>query len=81
LSGVLVPAALLPAVLRPLSALVFLRWSADLLRDAIRLETVPALSTRLLMLSGLGVAGALLAGVLTNAVMRRLRFTARLGES
>jgi ABC-2 type transport system permease protein len=68
LGGILVPVALLPDWLRPLSAVVFLSWSSDLLRASIDGGPVPHATLGLVMIALLGIA-ALVAG---TAVLRRI---------
>jgi ABC-2 type transport system permease protein len=73
LSGAVVPIALLPAWIRPVSRIVFLSWSSDLLRSAM----LPAPPTDV----GLGLAMVLLLGSaafgaglwLIGRVLHRLR--------
>jgi ABC-2 type transport system permease protein len=71
LGGVLVPAAYLPEALRPLSRLVFLSWSADLLRDALQPAPIRDQGLRLAALLLLGAAG-MLGGSLALARMLRI---------
>lgn len=75
LGGVLVPVALLPAFLRPVSTVVFLSWSADLLRDSLRPATPDSPVLRVGMVLGLGAAGAALSWWLLSVVLRRARRT------
>jgi ABC-2 type transport system permease protein len=63
LGGVLVPVSLLPDWVQPLSRVVFLSWSADLLRDSLQPASIENVSPRLIVI-------LLLAG-LTYAVGRR----------
>lgn len=81
LGGVLVPVAFLPGWLSPISRVVFLSWSADLLRDAMR-GTVPSdwpLRAGVVVLLG-GVA-LVVAVVLVNRVVDRTRRLATVGEA
>src|SRR5262249_19231381 len=73
LSGAVVPGALLPVWIRPLSRIVFLSWSSDLLRSAL-LPTPPSdVALRLAMVLLLGSA-AFGGGIwLVGRVLRRLR--------
>ncbi|MFJ6076512.1 ABC transporter permease [Streptomyces sp. NPDC093065] len=73
LGGILVPVALLPDVLQPLSKVVFLSWSADLLRAGISPDRVarPVLGLGMVALLG---AAALTAGTL---LLRRMLDQAR----
>ncbi|MCI3934358.1 ABC transporter permease [Streptomyces sp. AN091965] len=79
LGGVLVPVALLPDWLQPLSRLVFLSWEADLLRAAMDPDPVHHLPERLgwiVVLGGLGHAATLL---LMRSILRRVRSLGTLG--
>jgi ABC-2 type transport system permease protein len=75
LSGVVVPIGFLPGPLRPLGRVVFLSWSADLLRGSLAGGAPPDAGPALLGIAvtggGLGVAGALA----LRAVSRRVRAT------
>lgn len=81
LGGVLVPVAFLPGWLEPLSRLVFLSWSADLLRDAMR-GTVradwPADAGVILVL---GVIALIAGWVLIDKISDRSRRTATVGHA
>lgn len=73
LGGVLVPVALLPEWLQPVSRVVFLSWSADLLRDSLSAAPVTDVVLRLAIVLGLGAVG-LAAGVyLLHRVLIRVR--------
>ena len=72
LSGVMVPVSYLPDFLEPLSWLVFLSWSAELMRDALTAAPIEHAGPRLLAIGGLGVAG-LLAGWFLLSLVLRLR--------
>jgi len=73
LGGVLVPVALLPGWLEPLSRVVFLSWSADLMRDSLTVGSVPAAALRLLAILGLGMLGQLTGVLLLRRVLVRVR--------
>jgi ABC-2 type transport system permease protein len=79
LSGVFVPAGSLPGWLEPLSRLVFLSWSADLLRDSLRPEAVPDPLARLGVVLALGAAGLVAGHLLLHRVLRRVRVEGSLG--
>lgn len=81
LGGVMVPVALLPGWVEPLSRPVFLSWSADLLRDALRPEPVEDLLPRLGIVLGLGVAGYLVGVGLLRRAVDRLRRTGTMGHA
>jgi ABC-2 type transport system permease protein len=73
LGGILVPVAFLPGWLRPLSTVVFLRWSADLLRGSVAARPVPHLALGLLMIAGLGGVALLAARAVLACVLHRIR--------
>lgn len=54
LGGVLVPVELLPAWIQPISRVIFLSWSSDLLRDSLGSDPVERLGFRLFMIVLLG---------------------------
>lgn len=56
LGGVLVPVEFLPDWIQPLSRVIFLSWSSDLLRDSLAPAPVERLGIRLLMIVLLGGA-------------------------
>lgn len=72
LSGVMVPVTFLPAFLQPLSHLVFLSWSANLMRDCLAPGAVSGAGWRLLAIAVLGVAGLVGGRLLLRAVLRRV---------
>jgi len=81
IAGVLVPISFLPHWLRPVSRVVFLSWSANLLRDALRAAAVPDVAFRLgmiLLLGGVGCAVGL-AGL--QVVLRRVRQLGTIGHA
>lgn len=78
LGGILVPVALLPGWLQPLSKGVFLSWSADLLRACLAPDPVPRAAFRVGMVVALGVAGFAVAALLLRLILRRVRFTGEL---
>ncbi len=75
LGGVMVPIALLPGWLEPISRLVFLSWSSDLLRDALGPAPIPDLAPRLGIVLILGTAAYLLGLALVRRTIDRLRRT------
>jgi len=73
LGGVLVPVALLPGWLQPLTRVVFVSWSADLLRDSLSAAPIADPTLRLAAVLGLGATG-LGAGIfLLRRVLVRVR--------
>ncbi|MFD0202072.1 MULTISPECIES: ABC transporter permease [Saccharothrix] len=73
LSGVMVPVQYLPEFLQPLSHVIFLSWSADLMRDALAAAPVAGVGWRLLAIVGLGVAALVGGRVLLALTLRRAR--------
>nr|WP_155853987.1 ABC transporter permease [Arthrobacter sp. H5] len=78
LGGVMVPVALLPVWVQPLSAGVFLSWAADLLRDSLVQGYVEDQLFRLAMLAGLGFVSFVAGSALVKASVNRLRRTGRM---
>ncbi|MEV0266913.1 ABC transporter permease [Streptomyces sp. NPDC050617] len=81
LGGVMVPVSHLPAWLRPASAVVFLSWAADLLRDSLLDPPVHHVALRLLTLAVLGAAGAAIGAVLLKQVLRHVRMLGTLART
>lgn len=79
LSGVLVPVSFLPDWLRPLSRCLFLSWSADLLRHALRPGRVDGGPAALAMVALLGIAGFVGGALLLRLVLQRVRMLGTLG--
>ena len=79
LGGVLVPVAFLPGWLRPVSRLVFLSWSSDLLRDALSAAPIRDLMLRLGVIAGLGLLEFGAALVLMRGMVRRASRQGTLG--
>lgn len=79
LSGVLVPISFLPAWLRPFSRCLFLSWSADLLRSALRTGPVDGAVVGLAMIVLLGAAGLVAGVMLLSRVLERVRHLGTLG--
>jgi ABC-2 type transport system permease protein len=79
LSGVVVPVAYLPTWIEPFSRIVFLSWSADLLRDSLRPEPVDAPAVRLAIVLVLGLAGLFAGAFVLRRMLDRLRTDGALG--
>jgi ABC-2 type transport system permease protein len=79
LGGVLVPVSYLPDWIEPLSAGVFLSWSADLLRDSLAPAPVDELWRRLGMIALLGAAGFALGRLLLWRILDRVRRNGEIG--
>lgn len=73
LGGVIVPIAFLPEWLQPLSRVVFLSWSAELLRDSLRPEPITELGLRLLAIVALGAVALLLGEWMLSRMLHRVR--------
>jgi ABC-2 type transport system permease protein len=79
LGGVFVPVTYLPSWVQPITRVVFLSWSADLLRDSLRVGPTADVPLRLGVVLLLG-AGALAAGwVLLHRMIDHLRHEGTLG--
>jgi ABC-2 type transport system permease protein len=79
LGGILAPVSVLPAWLRPLSAAVFLSWSADLLRAALRPGPMHDLAFRLGMVALLGACGFVVGTWAMRVILTRVRGNGELG--
>jgi ABC-2 type transport system permease protein len=79
LGGILVPVSLLPHWVRPVSAIVFLSWSADLLRASLRTAPVHEEAFRLGMVALLGACGFGVGAFALRIILRRVRGTGELG--
>ena len=74
LGGVLVPVSLLPFWARPFSRLVFLSWTADLLRASLSPTPVPNAPLRLAAVVALGAGGFVGGTLLLRKVLDRVRY-------
>jgi len=81
LSGALVPVTLLPAVFRPFSRLIYLFWSADLLRESMLPGDPAFIVPRLTAIAILGLAGGALGSWLLRKMLDNLRREGTLGFS
>lgn len=79
LGGVVVPVSMLPDWVRPVTRVVFLSWSSDLLRDAVGAATVSHPWPRLAAVAGLGLLGYLGGLVLLRRAVDRVRRTGAIG--
>ncbi|MFD9357960.1 ABC transporter permease [Streptomyces sp. NPDC060031] len=79
LGGILVPVAMLPDWLQPLSRLVFLSWEADLLRASMATGPVHHVPERLAAIVALGGLGYAVTILLMRSVLRRVRSLGTLG--
>jgi ABC-2 type transport system permease protein len=81
LGGILVPVSLLPHWVRPISTIVFLSWSADLLRSALRPAPIHELAFRLGMVAALGAAGLAIGSYAMHVILLRVRGNGELGTT
>ncbi|HEX6787953.1 MAG TPA: ABC transporter permease [Gaiellaceae bacterium] len=81
LGGILVPVSLLPHWIRPISSIVFLSWSADLLRAGLRSSPIHDFAFRLGMVGLLGASGLGLGVWAMHVILRRVRGTGELGTT
>jgi ABC-2 type transport system permease protein len=79
LGGILAPVSVLPAWIRPVSAVVFLSWSADLLRATLRASPVHQLGFRLGVVALLGACGFALGAWAMRVILTRVRASGELG--
>lgn len=79
LGGVIVPVALLPDWLRPISRIVFLSWTADLLRDALAAPPVDDVLQRLGIIAVIGSVTLVIGAFLLERVLRRVRLAGTMG--
>ena len=73
LGGVLVPVAFLPEWVRPVSRVIFLSWSSDLLRASLQPAPVTHALWRLAVIAALGLAAFLIGWWLTTVILNRVR--------
>jgi ABC-2 type transport system permease protein len=79
LGGILAPVSLLPGWIRPVSAAVFLSWSADLLRATLRPSPMHDLAFRLAMVALLGACGFAVGALAMRYILARVRGSGELG--
>jgi ABC-2 type transport system permease protein len=81
LGGILVPVSVLPHWVQPLSSIVFLSWSADLLRAALRPTPMHHFAVRLGMVAFLGACGLALGVWAMRVILVRVRASGELGTT
>jgi ABC-2 type transport system permease protein len=81
LGGILVPVSLLPGWIRPVSSIVFLSWSADLLRAALRPSPIHDFAFRLCMVGLLGACGLAVGAYAMGMILTRVRGSGELGTT
>jgi ABC-2 type transport system permease protein len=80
LGGVMVPVALLPDWIEPLSRIVFLSWSSDLLRDSLGAGPVNNAAARIGIILVLGVVGIAVGRWLIGSLLERVRALGTLSQ-
>lgn len=75
LGGIMVPVGLLPGWIQPVSRLVFLSWSSDLLRDSLQADPIAGFPPRVAAILVLGAVGFLVGAWLLNRLVDRARRT------
>jgi len=73
LGGVLVPVAVLPGWVHPISRMIFLSWGSDLLRAALRPSAVPDVSGKLIGLATTVVVMVVASQILIGIMVRRAK--------
>ena len=81
LGGILVPVSVLPHWLRPVSAVVFLSWSSDLLRASLQRAPVHDLWPRAGMVALLGLCGYAVGLAALRVILVRVREKGELGTT
>ena len=81
LGGILVPISVLPHWIRPVSSVVFLSWSADLMRAGLKSAPIHDFAFRLGMVALLGACGLAVGSWAMNVILRRVRGTGELGTT
>jgi ABC-2 type transport system permease protein len=81
LGGILVPVSALPHWVRPLSDVVFLSWSADLLRATLRAAPIHRLWPHLGMVALLGACGYAVGLVALRSILVRVRTSGELSTT
>ena len=81
LGGILVPVSVLPHWIRPLSTIVFLSWSADLLRAALRPTPMHHFAFRLGMVAFLGACGLAVGVYSMRVILMRVRASGELSTT
>ena len=81
LGGILVPVSVLPYWIRPVSSVVFLSWSADLLRATLRPTPMHDFAFRLGMVALLGACGFAVGAWTMRVILVRVRAYGELGTT
>ena len=78
LGGILVPVSVLPDWIEPVSSIVFLSWSSDLMRDTLQAGAIDDLALRLGMILFLGACGFVVGMILLARILVRVRSSGEL---
>jgi ABC-2 type transport system permease protein len=81
LGGVFVPVALLPAWVQPISAVLFVSWSSDLLRATVNDAPIDDFWQRLGMVFLLGAISFAVGRVILHYVLRKMRANGELATA
>jgi ABC-2 type transport system permease protein len=81
LGGVFVPIAILPGWIQPVTKVVFMSWSADLLRSSLKPVAVHDFWGRLGMVLLLGAVSFAIGRGVLHLVLRRMRITGELATA
>jgi len=81
LGGILVPVSVLPHWIRPVSAVVFLSWSSDLMRAALQPVPMHDFAFPLAMVAVLGGCGLVVGLYAMRVILTRVRGTGELGTT
>jgi ABC-2 type transport system permease protein len=81
LGGVFFPVAILPGWIQPVSTIVFMSWSADLLRASLKEAAIDAFWWRLGMVVLLGVISFAVGRLVLFYVLRRMRTNGELATA
>jgi ABC-2 type transport system permease protein len=81
LGGVFVPIAILPGWIQPVSSVIFMSWSADLLRASLKPMPIHDFWLRLGMVVLLGAISFAIGRFVLQLVLRRMRVTGELATA
>jgi ABC-2 type transport system permease protein len=81
LGGVFVPVAILPGWIRPVTTVIFMSWSSDLLRASLRAGPIHREWERIGMVLLIGACSFLLGRWILRVVLQRMRSTGELATA
>lgn len=81
LGGVIVPVSYLPEWLQPLTRIVFMSWSSDLMRGALDPAPMEHVALRIAVVLLLGVAGLVVGGFLMRRALSRVLRTGSIAHA